>query len=225
MAKNGNGVNHEKILLNEEARVYLEAADNNFAAIGYKEHGLRHANFTANASGDVIKSLGFGERDCELAKIAGYLHDVGNAIAQEDHAQNGAILALEILEKAGMSYDEIFKIISAVGSHEDRDMEPSSHISAAVILGDKSDVHHTRVRAQNLAALDMHGRVNYACQNASLKIDGRARVISLKLDINTSICPVMDYFEIFLSRTKFCRKASKALGCEFELFINNDKFI
>jgi metal-dependent HD superfamily phosphatase/phosphodiesterase len=157
--------------------------------------------------------------------IAGYLHDIGNSISCEDHAQNGAILSLEILEKIGFSYQDIFPIISAIGSHEDKDADVTGHILAAVILGDKTDVHHTRVRSKDLALLDTHGRVNYACQRAFLRVTKEPRVIALELTIDTKICPVMEYFEIFLSRTNFCRKASQALGCEFHLFINKDKFL
>ena len=146
-------------------------------------------------------------------------------MGQNDHAQNGAIIALDILEKLKAPYDEIFPIISAIGSHEDKDMAPPTAVAAAVILGDKTDVNHTRVRTPDLAVLDTHARVNYACQRAFLRVNKDTMTISLELTIDTAICPVIEYFEIFLSRTKFCRKASRALGCEFVLYINKDKFL
>ncbi|MBN1823561.1 MAG: HD domain-containing protein [Endomicrobiales bacterium] len=204
---------------------YLKTADSNFAAIGYKEHGMRHAQFTATVAGNVLKHLDYPEREVELARIAGYLHDIGNSIAQNDHAQNGAVLTLDILEKMKMPYREIFQIIEAIGSHEDKNADAPSAIAAAVILGDKTDVHHTRVRSVDLSTMDMHGRVNYACERAFLRVDKNARTIALELTIDNKTCPVMDYFEIFMQRLKFCRQASKTLKCEFVLFINKDKFL
>jgi hypothetical protein len=221
----GNNINLHKILNDKEIQAYLKTADNNFAAIGYKEHGYRHAKFASKYAGLLLDSLRYKARDAELARIAGYLHDIGNAVSQTDHAQNGAVLALDVLERLGMPYHEIFQVVSAIGSHEDKDLDPPSHIAAAVILGDKTDVHHTRVRSSDLTALDMHARVNYACQRAFLKINRNPREISLELKINTSLCPVMEYFEIFMDRIKFCRKASKILSCDFVLYINGDKFL
>jgi len=215
----------DRITNNNEVQAYLQTADNNFAAIGYKEHGLRHAQLGANIAGNVLKFLDYNEHDVELARIAGYLHDMGNAVSQHDHAQSGALLALDILERTGVPYSDIFPVIGAIGSHEDKNMDTPSPIAAAVILGDKTDVHHTRVRSTDSAALDTHARVNYACQRAFLRVSRETRTISLELTIDTNICPVMEYFEIFLSRIKFCRKASTALNCEFVLYINKDKFL
>jgi len=218
-------ITFEQVVKNPFTETFLKTADSNFAAIGYKEHGLRHARLTADIAGNVLKFLGYPERDAELARIAGYLHDVGNAICQTDHGQNGGIIALDILEGMGMPYNEIFPVIGAIGSHEDKSADTPSAISAAVILADKTDVNHTRVRSEDLASLDTHGRVNYACQRAFLRVSNETMTISLELTIDTQICPVMDYFEIFLARIKFCRKASRALNCEFVLYINKDKFI
>lgn len=215
----------EEVMNDAETQAYLRAADDNFAAMGYKEHGPRHARFAASVAADIMRSLGYPERDCELARVGGYLHDIGNAISRTDHAQTGAILTLDLLERIGFPYPELFKIISAIGSHEDKIITPPTPLAAAVILGDKTDVHHTRVRSSDLSSLDTHARVNYACQNASLHVDREKKTVCLELTIDTSVCPVMEYFEIFLARIKFCRKASHALGCEFELFINKDKFL
>ena len=215
----------DQIKKNSEIQAYLKTADETYKVLGYKEHGSRHAELTANIAGNVLKYLDYTERECELARIAGYLHDIGNAIGQTDHAQNGGVLALNILERMKVPYHDIFPIISAVGSHEDKDVDPSSPVAAAVILGDKTDVHHTRVRSPDKLHMDMHARVNFSCQNAFLRVLKDEKVISLELTIDTQICSVMDYFEIFLSRTKFCRNASKTLGCEFVLYINKDKFL
>jgi metal-dependent HD superfamily phosphatase/phosphodiesterase len=215
----------EQVVHNPEVKAYLQQADDNFAAIGYKEHGVRHAQLTANIAGNVMRFLDYPARDAELARIAGYLHDVGNAVAQRDHAQNGSIVALTILERLKMPYADIFPVIGAIGSHEDKHTDSPTPIAAAVVLADKTDVHHTRVRSTDLKTLDMHARVNYACQRAFLRVIKESRVVSLELTIDTDICPVMEYFEIFLARIKYCQRASRALGSAFELFINRDKFI
>jgi metal-dependent HD superfamily phosphatase/phosphodiesterase len=215
----------EQIINDVEAQAYLKRADDNFAAMGYKEHGPRHALLTANIAGNVMKFLDHPAREVELARVAGYLHDVGNAIAQTDHAQNGAILALSLLERMEIPYGDIFPVISAIGSHEDKNADSPTPIAAAVVLADKTDVHHTRVRSSDLSTLDTHGRVNYACQRAFLRVNKETKLISLELTIDTAICPVMEYFEIFMARMKFCRRASRSLKCEFELYINKDKFI
>jgi metal-dependent HD superfamily phosphatase/phosphodiesterase len=215
----------ESVIKCPEVQVYLETADKNYAAVGYKEHGVRHAQLTSNIAGNVLRFLDYSPEEIELATVAGYLHDIGNSIAREDHAQTGGVLSLDILEKLNVPYDKIFLVINAVGSHEDRDADVTSPITAAVILGDKTDVHHTRVRTKDIATLDMHGRANYACQRSFLRVNKENRIISLELTIDTKICSVMEYFEIFLARTNFCRKASKALSCDLELYINKDKFL
>ncbi|MFH1369243.1 MAG: HD domain-containing protein [Elusimicrobiota bacterium] len=215
----------EKIASNPEVQAYLKTADDMFKVMGYKEHGSRHAMLSANIAGNIMKFLDYPDKECELAKIAGYLHDIGNAIGQRDHAQNGGVLTLSILEKMKIPYGDIFPVISAIGSHEDKDFLPPSAMAAAVILGDKTDVHHTRVRSPDFAAADTHARVNAACQRAFMRVIKEERIVSLELTIDIQICSVMDYFEIFLSRTKYCRSASRVLGCEFELYINKDKFL
>lgn len=213
------------VINNADVKAYVKTADDNFAAIGFKEHGFRHAQLSSNIAGNVLKFLDYSDHECELARIAAYLHDIGHSVCREDHAQNGAVLALDILERMELPYNDIFRVINAIGSHEDKSMDTPSPIAAAVILADKTDVHHTRVRSTDLASLDMHGRVNYACQRAFLRVSKEPKTVSLELTIDTMICPVMEYFEIFLSRIKFCRKASRALNCEFVLYINKDKFL
>jgi len=220
-----NLITFEQVINDPFTETYLKTADSNFAAIGYKEHGLRHAKLTSDIAHNVLKFLGYPERDAELARIAGYLHDIGNAIGQTDHGQIGGIIALDILERMGMPYKEIIPVIESIGSHEDKSADTPTAIAAAVILADKTDVNHTRVRSEDLASLDTHARVNYATQRAFLRVSKETMKVTLELTIDTNICSVMDYFEIFLARIKFCRKASRALNCEFELYINKDKFI
>lgn len=213
-----------------KVKAFLKQADDNFMAIGYKEHGFRHANLAANIARNVLKHLGYSKREIELASIAGYLHDIGNAIGRSRHPQSGAVLSLHILTEMGMGFEEVSQIIRAIGGHEEKEVDPDSAITAAVILGDKTDVHFTRVRilpgkAQLVSTFTTHDRVNYACQRAFLNVDKEAGKISLELTIDTKICSVMEYFEIFLFRVLFCQRAAKYLRHNFVLFINRVKFL
>ncbi|MDI6757276.1 MAG: HD domain-containing protein [Endomicrobiia bacterium] len=212
----------DEIKNDKEVAVYLKTADDNFRAIGFKDHGLRHAAVSSFAAGYVLESLGYPEIEVEHAKIAGYLHDIGNAISQEDHAQIGAVLSLNLMENK-MPYDDIIKIISAVGSHEDKGLDPVSPVCAAVILGDKSDVHRARVRQKDLSRFDSHDMVNYACLNSAVSVERAERMIYLRLDVDENICPIMEFFDTFLARIKFCRQAAKYLGCGFDFYINNSR--
>ncbi|MBN1383695.1 MAG: HD domain-containing protein [Elusimicrobia bacterium] len=206
-------------------KTYLEAADKNFAAIGYKEHGLRHAKFTSKVAGNVLSHLNYSKRDIELARIAGYLHDIGNSIERHQQALSGAIIAKRILDRLGMSYNEILMIMSAVGSHEEKDMIPNSHITAAVILGDKTDVHHSRVRTEKRTGLDKHTRVNLACKNSFLRVNAKEKTVSLELTTDTEIVDIGEYFEIFLERMMHLKKAARYFDCMFVLYINKNKFL
>ncbi len=210
---------------NELVKKYLKQADDNFRAIGYKEHGIRHGRLVSNISYNVLKFLKYPMRDRELAAIAGFLHDIGNCTGIKGHEQAGALISVRILKDMGMNLDEVAIIAGAIGTHEERLYPPSNPITASVILGDKTDVHNTRVRKKKPDLFDVHDRVNYACQKAFLKVDYENKDISLELKINTKISTVMEYFEIFLSRTIACQKASRYLGCNFILHINGERFL
>jgi len=202
---------------NEEIRALFEVADRQLAALGYTEHSFRHVGLVAKEAGEILKTLGFPEREVELAKIAGYLHDIGNAVNRVDHAP---ILAYNILTKMGMSYSEAAEIMLAIGNHDENTGAPVSNISAALILADKSDVHRTRVRNNDMATFDIHDRVNYAVESSELYVDKEKKLVVLELQIDTKICPVMDYFEIFLVRMTMNRRAAEYLGLKFKLIIN-----
>ncbi|MEW6557360.1 MAG: HD domain-containing protein [Elusimicrobiota bacterium] len=203
----------------------LDAADKNFAAIGYKEHGLRHAKLTSNIAGNILSHLGYPEKDVGFAKIAGYLHDIGNSVERRTHSLSGAILTKRILERFNMPYNEILVIMSAVGSHEEKDIVPNSHITAGVILGDKTDVHFSRVRTTKRTGLDKHTRVNLACKNSFLRVDAKTKTISLELAVDTVIVDIGEYFEIFLERMLQLKKAAKYFDCSFILYVNKNKFL
>ncbi|TYQ15574.1 UNVERIFIED_CONTAM: hypothetical protein Cloal_2044 [Acetivibrio alkalicellulosi] len=204
----------------EEVITFLEIADKQLQGLGYTEHSYRHVGLVACAAGEILSTLGYNERKIELAQIAGYLHDIGNAVNRVDHAHSGAILAYNILTKMGMDFREAGEIMLAIGNHDENTGTAVSVISAALILADKSDVHRTRVRNNDIATFDIHDRVNYAVENSKIYVNKDKMQAILELQIDTDICPVMDYFEIFLGRMTMNRRAAEFLGLQFKLIIN-----
>ena len=192
---------------------------------GYTEHSYRHLGIVSERAGNILKNLGFDERTVELTRIAGYMHDIGNCVNRVDHAHSGAILSYNILKDMGMDVGERTEIMMAIGNHDEKTGTAISNISAALILADKSDVARSRVSKTNIATFDIHDKVNYAVTNADLKLDAENRVITLKLDIDTKICPVLDYFKIFMDRTIMSKYAAKYLKIWYELIINNTKLL
>lgn len=203
---------------------YIEGGNKHLEAIGYTEHGLRHVGLVSHIASNISEKLEFSQRECELAAIAGYLHDIGNAVNRVSHAQTGAIMASHILERHGMIPEEIAIVIGAIGNHDETDGHPVNNVSAALILADKSDVHRSRVRNPDLATFDIHDRVNYAVEHSFIRVYPKDR-IALEITINTELCPVMDYFEIFMARMLLCRKAANFLETRFELKINEVKLL
>lgn len=192
---------------------------------GYTEHSHRHISIVSKRAGDILEKLQYPERTVELARIAGYLHDIGNCVNRTDHAHSGAILAYNILKDMGMPVEERTEIMMAIENHDENTGTAVSEISAAIILADKSDVHRDRVVNTNLSTFDIHDRVNYAVTNAELKLDSENRRIKLNLTIDTNLCPVLDYFEIFMDRTMMSKYAAKYLKIWFELVINDTKLL
>lgn len=201
----------------------IEQADRSMSALGYTEHGLRHADLVAHISYNIMERLSFPKRTAELAAIAGYLHDIGNSISRSFHGVSGSLLAKSILEKKGFPMTEVVGVMSAIGNHEEDYGWATSQIGAATIIADKSDVHRSRVRNQDMATFDIHDRVNYAAKRSFLRVEGENGTITLEIDIDTKLSQVMEYFEIFLSRMVMCRRAAKFLDCKFNLVINNTR--
>ena len=210
---------------NQELDSLIRGAQKQLNAIGYTEHGHRHISIVSKRAGDILEKLGYPERTVELARIAGYMHDIGNCVNRVDHAHSGAIMAYNILKEMEMPVDERTEIMMAIGNHDENTGTAVSDISAALILADKSDVHRDRVVNKNLSTFDIHDRVNYAVTNADLIMDEKERKIKLDLTIDTKICPVLDYFEIFMDRTMMCKYAAKYLKIWFELIINGTKLL
>lgn len=210
---------------NPEVDALIRGAQKQLNALGYTEHSHRHISIVSKRAGDILEKLGYPERTVELTRIAGYMHDIGNCINRVDHAHSGAILAYNILKDMGMPVDERTEIMMAIGNHDEKTGNAISDISAALILADKSDVHRDRVVNLNLSTFDIHDRVNYAVTNANLDLDEKERKIILSLKIDNNICPVLDYFEIFMERTMMSKYAAKYLKVWFELIINDTKLL
>ena len=210
---------------NPEIKALIKGAQEQLNELGYTEHGHRHISIVSKRAGDILEKLGYPERTVELTKIAGYMHDIGNCVNRVDHAHSGAILAFELLKEMGMPVEERTQIMMAIGNHDEKTGTAVSDISAALILADKSDVHRDRVTNKNLSTFDIHDRVNYAVTESNLILDEETRKITLKLKIDNKICPVLDYFEIFMDRTMMSKHAAKYLGIWFELIINDTKLL
>ena len=216
---------YEEIKNNEAINTYIRHADASLSALGYTEHSFAHVTTVAETAGYILETLGYSRHDVELAKIAGYMHDLGNLVNRIDHSQSGAVMAFRILDKLNMPPDDIATIVTAIGNHDEGTGVAVNAVSAALILADKSDVRRSRVRNAEDAAVDIHDRVNYSVFKSKLKINEEKTLIKLKLSIDTRMGSVMDYFEIFLGRMIMCRKAAEKLGLDFKLIINEQQLI
>ena len=210
----------EDVKNDKEVNVLVDNTERQLTELGYTEHGRRHIGIVSEIAGNILEELGYSEREIELARIAGYLHDIGNSINRMDHAHTGAILAYDILKRLGMPLEDAAEIMMAIGNHDENSGTAVSTVSAALILADKSDVHRSRVRNENRSRFESHDRVNYAVEEAKVEVDTENKKIYLKLKIDTEICPVIKYFEIFLDRMLMCKKAASYLDVWFHLEIN-----
>lgn len=216
---------YEEIKNNEAINTYIRCADESLKALGYTEHSFAHVTGVAETAGYILETLGYSPREVELAKIAGYMHDLGNLVNRIDHSQSGAVMAFRILDKLNMPPEEIATIVTAIGNHDEGTGVPVNAVSAALILADKSDVRRSRVRNASDMNIDIHDRVNYSVIKSRLKINEEHTLIKLKLSVDTRYGSVMDYFEIFMGRMIMCRKAAEKLGLEFKLIINEQQLI
>ena len=213
------------IIKDPEVVVLVAEADRQLAVLGYTEHGPRHARLVAKNARAVLIALDADERAAELAAIAGYLHDIGNVVSREKHERTSALLARDILGRRRMDYQETAQVMAAIGNHDENGGNPVSDVSAALILADKADVHKSRVRNPEFIKFDIHDRVNYAVKRSALTVRSKERSIAFELTVDTSVAPVMDYFEIFLSRMVISRRAADFLKCHFELVINGTRLV
>ena len=216
---------YEKIIRSEAIKTYIIRADESLGALGFTEHSFAHVMHVAETAGYILQTLGYDERTVEIAKIAGYLHDIGNLVNRKDHSQSGAVMAWSILNDMGCDPAEMATIVTAIGNHDEGTGVPVNAVAAAMILADKSDVRRSRVRKKDLPTFDIHDRVNYSVKKSTLKINEDKSIVKLKLTIDTKLGSVMDYFEIFMQRMILCRKAAEKLGMQFKLIINEQQLI
>ncbi len=216
---------YEQIKNNSDVKTYITQADASLIALGYTEHSFAHVTHVAEMAGYILETLGFSGRMVELAKIAGYLHDIGNLVNRVEHSQSGAVMAFRILNELNFPAEEIAIITTAIGNHDEGTGLPVNELAAALILADKSDVRRSRVRNRDITKFDIHDRVNYSVTKSELKINEEYTSIKLKLHIDTHYGSVMDYFEIFMNRMILCRKAAEKLGLQFKLMINEQQLV
>ena len=216
---------YEQVKKSEAIKIYITRADESLAALGFTEHSFSHVIHVAETAGYVLSTMGFDERTVELAKIAGYLHDIGNLVNRSEHSQSGAIMAWSILNDMKCDPKELATIVTAIGNHDEGTGVPVNAVAAALILADKADVRRSRVRNQDFASFDIHDRVNYSVKSSGLKISEDKTRVELKLTVDSQFGSVMDYFEIFMGRMILCRKAAEKLGLQFKLIINDQQLI
>ena len=214
----------EQLKRDAEVTAFLQRSNEFMRTLGYTEHGQRHAGLVGHIAENVLQRLNYPERSSQLANIAGYLHDVGNCIHRENHAQSGAIIAYRILARMGLPTDECALVMNAIGNHEEERGTAITPVSAAVIIADKADVHRSRVQNPDMKAFDIHDRVNYASTRSFVRVRPDEKIIALELEIDPTYASVIEYFEIFLSRMTMMRQACEFLGCKFHLIINDTRF-
>ena len=216
---------YQEIKKNEEVRAYLKKGNDNLGVLGYTDHSEAHCTVVAERAGLILKKLEYPEETIELAKIAGFMHDIGNAVNRSRHAEYEAIMANELLKGKDLSLENRITIMSAIGNHDESTGGATDPVSAALIIADKTDVRRNRVRDKDRAAFDIHDRVNYAVTEAKLKINKEKKLISLNLQIDESICTMYEYFDIFLGRMMMCRGAAEILNMKFRLTANGSKVL
>ncbi|MBQ6840051.1 MAG: HD domain-containing protein [Oscillospiraceae bacterium] len=216
---------YEAVKNSEAIRTYIIRADESLAALGFTEHSFAHVVHVAETAGYILHTLGYDDRTVEIAKIAGYLHDIGNLVNRKEHSQSGAVMAWSILNDMHCDPAEMATIVTAIGNHDEGTGVPVNAVAAALILADKADVRWTRVRNTDSTTFDIHDRVNYSVKKSALKINEEKTLVKLKLTVDTKLGSVMDYFEIFMGRMLLCRKAAEKLGLQFKLIINEQQLV
>ena len=218
-------ITYDQIRHDGAIKTYIAQADASMAALGFTEHSFAHVSRVAETAGYILRELGYPQRQVELTKIAGYLHDIGNLVNRVDHSQSGAVMAFRLLDNMGFPPEEIALVSTAIGNHDEGTGVPVNAESAALILADKSDVRRSRVRNKNPHQFDIHDRVNYSVTKSDLKIDPAHTAIWLMLEVDPAFGSIMEYFEIFMDRMILCRRAAEKLKLEFKLTINGHQLI
>ncbi len=215
----------EEVKSNEKIKTFIKKSDETLSALGFTEHSFAHVMRVSDIAGNILQELGYSAGEIELARIAGYMHDIGNMVNRVEHSQSGGVMAFYLLNEMGMKTEDLCEIVAAIGNHDEGTGVPVSPIAAALILADKSDVRRSRVRNTDKTTFDIHDRVNYSVEKSTLKINIAEKTVTLRLTVDTVYGSVMDYFEIFLGRMIMCRKAAEKLGLAFKLVINDQPLI
>ncbi len=218
-------MNYEEVRRDAAVNVYIAQADASLNALGFTEHSFAHVTRVSEIAGNILETLNYPARTVELAKIAGYLHDIGNVVNRVDHSQSGAVMAFRILDRMNFPPEEIATIVTAIGNHDEGTGVPVNAVAAALIMADKSDVRRSRVRKKESIAHDIHDRVNYSVTASDLQIDVEQKTITLSLTVDTQVSSVMEYFEIFMKRMLLCRQAAQRLELTFKLTINGHQLV
>ena len=218
-------VKYKEIRENEEIREYIRKGNANLGVLGYTDHSVAHCAIVAEEAGKILEMFGYSEHEIELAKIAGFMHDIGNCVNRSRHAEYGGLLANEILKGMDVSLQDRVTVISAIGHHDESTGRAMDAVSAALIIADKTDVRRNRVREKEKATFDIHDRVNYAVTESKLTINVEEKTITLNLEVDEKICTMYEYFEIFLGRMMMCRSAAEMLGAKFRLRVNGSKVL
>lgn len=216
---------YREILKNEEVNAYIKKGNANLDVLGFTDHSQAHSALVAERAAEILQKLGYSEHEMELAKIAGYMHDIGNVINRKNHGEYGAILANDILKQTDMPIEDRVIVVSAIGNHDEGTGGAKDPVSAALIIADKTDVRRNRVTEKDHAKFDIHDRVNYAVTNTTLTVDKEKMEITLALEIDESICTMYEYFDIFLGRMMMSRQAAEMLGAKFRLRVNGGKVL
>ena len=211
---------YDEIRKDNAVNIYIAQADASLEALGFTEHSFPHVTRVAETAGTLLMQLGYDSRTAELAKIAGYLHDIGNVVNRVDHSQSGAVMAFRILDRLNLPPEEIAAIVTAIGNHDEGTGVPVNAVAAALIIADKSDVRRSRVRIHADIVSDIHDRVNYSVTGSRLQVSPETGTLTLELEVDPAVSSVMEYFEIFMKRMLLCRKAAQKLGLIFRLTIN-----
>lgn len=215
---------YEEIRNNEEIRGLLKKGNANLSVLGFTDHSTAHCALVAERAADILKALGYDEHTIELAKIAGFMHDIGNAVNRSHHAEYGAILAYHILKDLDMPLEDRLTVVAAIGNHDEKDGTAVDAVSAALIIADKTDVRRSRVLSPK-EEFDIHDRVNYAVTDADVEVDNENKIITLKLEVDETICTMYEYFEIFLGRMTMAKGAAEVFGAKFKLIVNGSKVL
>ena len=216
---------YEQIKHHPEVQALLKRGNHNLGVLGFTDHSEAHTALVAERAAYILRRMGYSEHEEELARIAGFMHDIGNAVNRTHHAEWGAMLANDILKGTDMPMEDRITVIAAIGHHDESTGGAMDPISAALILADKTDVRRNRVRTSEREKFDIHDRVNYAVTGSSLKVEEAEKRISLNLQIDEDICTMYEYFDIFLGRMMMCRGAAEMLGCKFRLTVNGGKVL